>query len=78
VISVLIVDDHALVRAGLVARLAGEADIAPIGGRAPLDHELIRAVRRICAGENYVVAWPAGTRSPRGRRGRRVEPPRVK
>jgi hypothetical protein len=31
VISVLIVDDHALVRAGVVARLAGEADIAPIG-----------------------------------------------
>jgi len=31
VISVLIVDDHAMVRAGLRARLAGEADIAPVG-----------------------------------------------
>ena len=30
-ISVLIVDDHAMVRAGLRARLAGEADIAPVG-----------------------------------------------
>ena len=30
-ISVLIVDDHALVRAGLRARLAGEVDITPVG-----------------------------------------------
>jgi DNA-binding NarL/FixJ family response regulator len=45
VISVLIVDDHALVRAGLVARLAGEADIAPIGEAGTVAEALSLAKR---------------------------------
>jgi DNA-binding NarL/FixJ family response regulator len=45
VISVLIVDDHALVRAGLRARLAGEVDIAPVGEAGTVAEALSLAKR---------------------------------
>lgn len=45
-ISVLIVDDHALVRAGLRARLAGESDIAPVG-EAGTAAEAVPLARRL-------------------------------
>lgn len=46
VITVLIVDDHALVRAGVRARLAGEADIAPVG-EAGTTAEAISLAKRL-------------------------------
>ena len=42
-IRVLLVDDHALMRAGIRALLAGEADIAVVGEAATSDEAVVRA-----------------------------------
>jgi DNA-binding NarL/FixJ family response regulator len=43
VIRVLVVDDHALFRAGIVSLLAGEEDIVPVGEAASIEQAIVKA-----------------------------------
>jgi len=62
-ISVLIVDDHALFRSGIRSRLEREHDIDPVGEAGTADQAVVqaRALQPDLVVLDYMLPWKAGT-----------------